>query len=110
VPFPKGTYIIRTGQNLGRLASYMLEPETEDNVLTWNRMDAILPRIPIIEAPTPARGQRAAGQRQIAETRQQQRVTPPPTTQRQRQRTARPAIIPIFKLMTPTKLPTKILK
>jgi len=121
--FPKGTYIIRTGQNLGRLAAYMLEPETEDNVVTWNRMDAILPRIPTIEAP--ARGgaragaQQAAGQRQITETRQQQQARQQRTGQqraagrggqRAAQGGARQAVIPIFKLMTPTELPTKILK
>jgi len=116
--FPKGSYVIRTGQPLGRLAAYMLEPETDDNVITWNRMDAILPRIPTIE--TPARGERAgaqqaAGQRQIIESRQQQAQQ-----QRQQQRAgrgqragqtgARQAIIPIFKLMVPTELPTKISK
>ncbi len=115
--FPKGSYIIRTGQSRGRLASYMLEPETEDNVVTWNRMDAILPRIPTIEAPQRGAARGARGQRQIVETRQQQTQQRAAGaraagrgTGRGTQRTARPAIIPIFKLMTPTKLPTKILK
>ncbi|MCP4712433.1 MAG: DUF2817 domain-containing protein [Planctomycetes bacterium] len=113
--FPKGSYIIRTGQPLGRLAAYLLEPETDDNVITWNRMDAILPRIPTIE--TPARGgerggaQQAAGQRRIAEGRQQQaQQQRAGRGQRAGQGGARQAIIPIFKLMIPTKLPTKISK
>lgn len=42
--FPAGTYVIPTGQNLGRLVAHMLEVETEDNVVYWNRMDAWLPR------------------------------------------------------------------
>lgn len=42
--FPAGTYMIRTGQNLGRLVAHMLEVETEDNVIYWNTMDAWLPR------------------------------------------------------------------
>lgn len=42
--FPAGTYIVPTGQALGRLVSHMLEPETDDNVLYWNTMDAWLPR------------------------------------------------------------------
>jgi len=42
--FPAGTYVIRTGQNLGRLVAHMLEVETEDNVIYWNTMDAWLPR------------------------------------------------------------------
>jgi hypothetical protein len=51
--FPKGTYVVRTGQVLGRVVTHMLEPETDDNVLYWNTMDAWLPR------PTAARGRAA---------------------------------------------------
>lgn len=78
--FPNGTYIIRTGQASGRIVCHMLEPETTDNVITWNAMDAILPRI-------------RSGQSSRGGGRQ-----------------AGPAIIPIFKLMVPKPLPTKILK
>ena len=42
--FPIGTYIVPTAQNLGRLVAHMLEVETEDNVVYWNRMDAWVPR------------------------------------------------------------------
>jgi hypothetical protein len=41
--YPAGTYVVRTGQMLGRLAAHMLEPETNDNVIYWNTMDAWLP-------------------------------------------------------------------
>jgi len=40
---PVGSYIVRTGQMLGRVAAHMLEPETNDNVIYWNTMDAWLP-------------------------------------------------------------------
>ena len=98
--FPKGTYIIRTGQAMGRVITHVLEPETPDNVITWNTMDAILPRIGgggrrgFTGAPpdTTAMQRAGAGQRQ---GQQQQRP---------------PQVIPIFKLMVPTNLPTKILK
>ncbi len=42
--YPPGTYIVRTGQMRGRLVSHMLEPETNDNVIYWNTMDAWLPK------------------------------------------------------------------
>jgi hypothetical protein len=42
--FPAGTYVVPTAQNLGRLVAHMLEVETEDNVVYWNRMDAWVPR------------------------------------------------------------------
>ena len=70
--FPKGTYIIRTGQIMGRVAAHLLEPETNDSVVRWNAMDAILPRL----------GREGQG----------------------------PAIMPIFKLMQPTVLPTRMLR
>ena len=113
--FPKGSYIIRTGQIMGRVVTHMLEPETKDNVVRWNTMDAILPRIPT--TPTQQAAQAAppgqTGQRrQIAEGRNVQQ-----TQQRagrgarggQRGGAGREPIVPIFKLMKPTTLKTQIL-
>jgi hypothetical protein len=37
--FPKGTYLVRTAQPLGRLAAYLLEPESDDGLLVWNYFD-----------------------------------------------------------------------
>ena len=57
--FPKGTYIIRTGQMMGRVITHLLEPETNDNVITFNTMDGILPKpgessiIPIFKLTKP---------------------------------------------------------
>ncbi|KPK74810.1 MAG: hypothetical protein AMJ79_13095 [Phycisphaerae bacterium SM23_30] len=128
--FPKGTYIVRTGQMMGRVVCHMLEPETTDNVITWNAMDAILPRAPRPPAqadqpPTEQRAGRiragagagagAAGQRAgragagaAQRTGRAGAGMPPAGMQRGGQ--AREPIIPIFKLMIPTALPTKILK
>jgi len=37
--FPKGTLVVRTAQALGRLAAYLLEPESDDGLLVWNFFD-----------------------------------------------------------------------
>jgi len=37
--FPKGTVLVRTAQPLGRLAAYLLEPESDDGLLVWNYFD-----------------------------------------------------------------------
>ena len=37
---PAGWYLVRTGQPLGVLAAYLLEPASEDGVATWNLLDA----------------------------------------------------------------------
>ncbi len=40
---PKGSYVIRTGQVLGRVVTHLLEPENRDNVFYWNRMTPLIP-------------------------------------------------------------------
>ena len=128
--FPKGTYVVRTGQIMGRIITHVLEPETPDNVITWNKMDALIPA---------GRGAgRGAGNETPPEVAAQMagrgagrgaRGTPPAgaaaqqTTQAARgggrgQNPDQPAaqqpranpVIPIFKLMTPTAMPIRAVK
>ncbi|KPK87996.1 hypothetical protein AMJ80_11590, partial [bacterium SM23_31] len=70
--FPKGSFVIQTGQVMGRVVAHLLEPETNDNVVKWNTMDYALP---------------------LPESRVGGRVRE----------------LPIYKLMKPTPLPTKVL-
>ncbi len=42
VTFPVGTYLVRAAQPLGTLAAYLLEPETDDGLATWNFLDSYL--------------------------------------------------------------------
>jgi hypothetical protein len=120
--FPKGSFVIRTGQVQGRLVTQLLEPETDDNVLTWNTMDALLPAAgrggeggrqtgpPQTDDQTGGRGAGArggnppGGQQQNPTQPQNQQVAPQQAPQ------ARPAVIPIFKLMVPTGLATQVWK
>jgi len=37
-----GTYIARTGQALGILLVYLLEPQSDDGLVTWNFFDGAL--------------------------------------------------------------------
>jgi len=37
-----GSYLVRTDQPLGTLASYILEPASEDGIDTWNFVDRLL--------------------------------------------------------------------
>jgi dipeptidyl-peptidase-4 len=93
--FPKGTYVVPTAQFLGRLVAHMLEPETADNVVYWNTMDAWIPR-PRTEAE---------------ETAPARPVDPedmPP--QQARGREQGPPLVPIFKLMRPTAMPTRMVE
>ncbi len=92
--FPVGTYVVPTGQLMGRVAAHLLEPETDDNVYRWNRMDAWLP---------------------LTEPRQARAGAPPdPEAERpmpQRPGAGQPAerYLPIVKLLKPVPLATKLL-
>ncbi len=39
---PTAGYLVRTSQPLGRLASYLLDPESDDGLTTWNVFDSAL--------------------------------------------------------------------
>ena len=42
VEFPTGSIIVRVAQPLGTLAAYLLEPESDDGLTTWNFFDSYL--------------------------------------------------------------------
>ncbi len=42
VEVPAGSVVVRTDQRLGRLVFYLLEPESDDGLATWNYLDAAL--------------------------------------------------------------------
>jgi hypothetical protein len=88
--FPRGSYVVPTGQALGRVVTHMLEPETDDNVIYWNTMDAWLPR-PQDVLPVPV-------------------ADPDDDAPPQRQREQGPPLVPIFRLMQPTPLPASIVR
>ena len=41
---PEGVFVVRTAQPLGTLAAYMLEPRSDDGLVTWNYLDRYLTR------------------------------------------------------------------
>lgn len=55
-----GTYIARTGQPLGLLLAYLLEPQSDDGLVTWNFFDGALtsgaayPVLRLMNDPRPA--------------------------------------------------------
>jgi hypothetical protein len=42
VSFPQGTIVVRTSQTLANLAAYLLEPQSNDGLVTWNFLDRYL--------------------------------------------------------------------
>ena len=101
--FPAGSYVVRTAQMQGRVVVHLLEPESTDNVIYWNRMDAWVPR-PGGRAAGPADDdappQAGAGRGRGAGAAGAGRGGQPPT----------PPLVPIFKVMQPTPMPLRIIK
>ena len=55
---PRGTYVIPTGQSLGNLVVYQLEPQSDDGLATWNFFDPDLTggrEFPVLRLPAPAK-------------------------------------------------------
>jgi len=42
--FPAGSLFVPTGQSLGSLAAYLLEPESDDGLAVWNFFDRYIYR------------------------------------------------------------------
>ncbi len=42
VNFPAGTIVIKTAQPLANVAAYLLEPQSNDGMVTWNFFDRCL--------------------------------------------------------------------
>lgn len=42
IPFKAGTIVVRTSQPLANLAAYLLEPQSNDGLITWNYFDKYL--------------------------------------------------------------------
>ena len=114
--FPAGTYVVRSAQMQGRVAVHLLEPETTDGVVYWNRMDAWIPRPGTARSndpdDEPAAGANPAGGG---------RGTPPGGRGagagggrgggggRGNQAPQEP-LVPIFKVMAPTTMPLRIVQ
>ena len=106
--FPAGTFVVSTAQMNGRVVAHMLEPETNDNVVRWNTMDAWLPKTRMGDRGEQTAQGRGGGQRgraQNAAGGQRGRRG----GRRGRGQAQGPAVIPIYKVMAPTPLATKIL-
>lgn len=94
--FPTGTFLVPTGQAMGRLVAHMLEPETDDSVVYWNTMDAWLPTSRLTPPDgVPVGGGRAGG-RGGGFGGFNQQLGPP--------------LIPIYKLMSAAPVPTVIMR
>jgi hypothetical protein len=115
--FPAGSYVVRTAQMQGRVAVHLLEAETSDNVIYWNRMDAWVPRPGAVTPPTtdpddtpPAAGGRGGG-RGAGPGGRGRGAGPGGAGVGGGQGRGQqgPPLVPIFKVMQPTPMPLRMM-
>jgi hypothetical protein len=82
---PAGTYLVRMAQNGANVASYLLEPDTDDSLVDWNFLDWAL------RGPAPARAAPAPADPENPE------AAPPRMGQRVQQGSA----LPIYRILKP---------
>ncbi len=87
VEFPSGSFFVPAGQPKANLISYIFEPETDDNLITWGFLDTYL------EAMT-AEETQAYVERMSRSGGRQERQGPPPLGQ----------LIPLYRLMQKSDL------
>lgn len=110
--FPRGSYMVPTGQTMGRIVTHILEAESGDNIVTWNTMDAWLPKPQLarIAAEGEDVGTEAQQTQQVQQVQQTQQARPGQQPgQQEASEPPPPPYLPIFKLMQPTALSTRIM-
>jgi hypothetical protein len=94
-----GWFWIPTSQSMGNLITYLMEPESDDNLITWNFADHILQE-------TPASAEEAAsamlGGRSMAELTEEQRAQ---VMERAQEMMERRQQVPMMRVMTHQGLP-----
>ncbi|MFC1574920.1 M14 family zinc carboxypeptidase [Gemmatimonadota bacterium] len=100
--FPAGTFFIPSGQASSNLISYLLEPTTNDNLLTWGFLDN---EIRLTDSAEEVQAQRAALEAQLAGLTAEERAQTGARLERQLEQLNRGQAIPIHRVMHKTNLP-----
>jgi dipeptidyl-peptidase 4 len=100
VAFPAGTFFVPSGQPKSNLISYLFEPETDDNLITWGYLNGQIRTTPTHQELA---AQRAAVEEMDLEPEQRQQFLDRIDRQaRQEQR------IPLYRLMEKAPLPVVV--
>jgi hypothetical protein len=102
VTMPAGSFFIPTGQASSNLISYLLEPVTNDNLVTWGFLDNVV-RVTPSEAEQAA--QQAEMEARLAAMTPEQRAQMGNRTGRPGQGGNQARAIPMYRLMKKTDIP-----
>jgi hypothetical protein len=102
VTLPAGSFFIPSGQPMSNFISYIMEPVTNDNLVTWGYLDNVLRVTP---SQDEIDRQRAALEERLAGLTEEQRRQFGSRMQRQLDQLLAGQQIPIYRVMQKTNLP-----
>jgi hypothetical protein len=102
VSLPAGSFFIPSGQASSNLISYLLEPVTNDNLVTWGFLDNVVRVTPSAEEMA---AQRAQIEAQLASMSPEDRAQMGARLERQIQQSSQGSAIPIYRLMKKADIP-----
>ena len=102
VTMPAGSFFIPSGQPMSNFISYIFEPTTNDNLVTWGYLDNVLQVTPTEEEIAQ---ERAEMEETLAQMSQEDRAQYGPQIQRRIQRLTAPQEIPLYRVMEKTEIP-----
>ncbi len=102
VSLPAGSFFIPSGQPGSNLISYLLEPVTNDNLVTWGFLDNVVQVTPSAEEMA---AQRAQIEAQLASMSPEARAQMGARLERQLQQGTQGRPIPIYRVLKKTDLP-----
>lgn len=97
-----GSFFIPSGQPMSNFISYILEPETNDNLITWGYLDNLLRETPTAEEIA---ARRAEMEEMLARLSEEERSQFGRRIERQLENLQRPQEIPIYRVMRKTNIP-----
>jgi len=102
VSLPAGSFFIPSGQASSNLISYLLEPVTNDNLVTWGFLDNVVQVTPSQEE---AAARRAELEARLAGMSAEERAQMGARMERQLQQAGQGRAIPIYRVMKKAEIP-----
>jgi len=102
ITMPAGSFFIPSGQPMSNFISYIFEPETNDNLITWGYLDNVLRVTPTAEEIAARQAEMEA---MLAGMSEEERAQFGARMERQMQQAARAQEIPMYRVMKKTDIP-----
>jgi hypothetical protein len=102
ITMPAGSFFIPSGQASSNLISYLLEPTTNDNLVTWGYLDGL---VQLTDSPEEIEAQRAQVQAQLDAMTPEERTAGGARLERQLGQTNQGRVIPMYRVMKKTDIP-----